>query len=122
MGRIQEYWLEIKGLADAGVGQWGLVALLAILGLGSFGLGRLSALEDVRPPVSVGFAPPAKNESGLVLGGQYVGSRSGHTYYFPWCSGAQSLKSANQIWFSSEREAQKAGFKAGKGCRGLEGS
>lgn len=116
--RIQEYYREIKALADVAVGEWGMLALLIVVGFGSFGLGRLSALEDARPPVSI-RAAPASGLSGLPLGGELIASRTGSVYYFPWCSGAEHIKPENQIWFASEKEAQSAGYSGAKSCKGL---
>ena len=119
MPTIHEYWQKIKTSADRGVGEWGLAALLFISGLGAFGLGRLSALEDVRPPVSMITAPAAAAVRTIPLGGQFVASSRGKTYYFPWCSGALSIRSDSQIWFANEAEAQRAGYKPSKSCKGL---
>ena len=118
MQSIQDSWQKIKAYADAGVGEWGLIVLLCVAGIGSFGLGRLSALEDVRPPISISVAPSGARPEGMALGGQFVASISGRTYYFPWCSGAQTLKSSNEIWFRSEAEAQAAGYTPAKNCKG----
>jgi hypothetical protein len=113
-------WQKIKGLLDQGVGEWGIVVLVFLVGLTAFGLGRLSAFEDVRPPVSITStemesAPP----QGMYAGGLVVASRSGSAYYYPWCGGADKILSKNQIWFQSEESAVRAGYRAAKNCKGL---
>lgn len=41
----------------------------------------------------------------------WVGSSRGRTYYRRGCRGASSLTPANRIYFRSEEEAQKAGYR-----------
>ncbi len=119
MKNIQEVWLEIKSWTDDAVGQWGLVAIVFLVGLASFGLGRLSALEDVKPPVAIEQAPMASKPAALALGGLLVASRGGSVYYYPWCAGAGKILPANQVWFSSEAAATQAGYAPAKACKGL---
>lgn len=119
MASIQEIWQEIKNWGEDAVTQWGLIAIIVLLGLGSFGLGRFSALEDVRPPVSIREGPLQANPHALALGGLVIASRSGSVYYYPWCSGASKISPANQRWFVTEKEAQAAGYRAAKNCKGL---
>ncbi len=112
-----------------------------LLGLASFGLGRLSALEDRREAVVIDnkFAQifeeqsrvlqtnefltvptesvstkPASPESGV-----YVASRNGSRYHLPSCSGAQRILEENKVWFSSREEAEKAGYTPAQNCPGL---
>lgn len=117
---IQESWLKIKSLTDAAVGEWGLLALVLLVGIVSFGLGRFSALEDVRPPVAITEVPQETKPQGMYMGGLYVASRNGSVYYYPWCSGASNIAPQNQRWFASSQEAQKAGYHPSKSCKGLE--
>lgn len=51
--------------------------------------------------------------------GMYVGSKSGKTYYLPWCGGVKRIKDENKIWFSSRGDAEAKGYKAAANCRGL---
>lgn len=120
VGRIQEYWLKIKDLGEAAIADWGLVALILLVGLGSFGLGRFSALEEAKPPVSVSTLASAGGPAGKYLGALYVASRSGSVYYYPWCSGAQNIAPANQVWFATAEDARHAGYRPSKSCKGLE--
>jgi hypothetical protein len=126
MQSIQHLWGDSKSRILAGfdrqIGDWGLPALVVLVGLGSFGLGRLSAIEEHRPVVSIGEAPAAGIQRAMPLGGQFVGSRTGTVYYFPWCGGAQQIPPDAQVWFTSEKAAQRAGYRAAKNCKGLSES
>ena len=41
----------------------------------------------------------------------FVGSINSDKYHHPDCSWAQKIAPQNKIWFSSEKEAQEAGYK-----------
>ncbi|MBI4087967.1 hypothetical protein HY418_01120 [Candidatus Kaiserbacteria bacterium] len=116
---IQEWRQKIKDLVATALGNWGLVAIVLLLGVASFGLGRFSALEDVRPVVDIGQAPIETRPAGRYMGGLYVASRTGSVYYYPWCSGAASIAPGKQLWFTSAAAAQKAGYTPSKSCKGL---
>jgi hypothetical protein len=120
MPSIQETWLKIKNWTDFAVGEWGLVLIVLLVALASFGLGRLSVLETVRPPVSVTEAPTEAQPRGMSIGGLIVASRTGSVYYFPWCTGASKILPQNQVWFASEEKARSAGYVPAKNCKGLE--
>ena len=124
------------------------VLLILVVGLGSFGLGRLSKLQSSRAPVRLEQSavilatPPAvvgnkggasSSSSGVTAGistpntlnpipagGQLVASKGGSKYHFPWCSGAQRISEANKIWFNSVEEARKAGYTPAGNCKGLK--
>lgn len=119
MQSIQDMWLEIKGLGDDLIGEWGLIAVVFLVALASFGLGRLSALKDGRPPVFIGQAPSQAAAPALASGGLFVASRSGTAYYYPWCTGTTKILPRNQVWFQSEEAARKAGYAPAKNCKGL---
>ena len=119
MERIQDIWLGIKGIGHDAIHEWGLIVIVFLVALASFGLGRLSALEDARPPVSITEAPAAQKPGPIVLGGLIVASRAGSTYYYPWCTGAGKILPQNQVWFASEDAARRAGYQPAKACKGL---
>ncbi len=116
---IQAFWLRCKLLIEEGIGEWGLICLVFLVALSAFGLGRLSVLEVVKPPINISEAPKAAQLLALSPGGYIVASKSGSAYYLPWCSGAQKMDPSKQIWFSSEAVAQKAGYSPSKSCKGL---
>jgi len=96
-----------------------IIVLVAFL---SFGLGRLSKIEESRIPIKI-------ENSASVLSGTnklnnnpemlYVASVNGESYHFPWCSGAKRIKEENKIWFGSKEDAVKAGYKPAGNCKGL---
>ncbi|MBI4079836.1 hypothetical protein HY414_01225 [Candidatus Kaiserbacteria bacterium] len=119
MRNIQEVRLRIKNLAEDVVSEWGLIAIVLFVGLAAFGLGRLSALEEVRPAVSIGEASYLSEQRAMNIGGEVLASRKGSAYHYPWCAGAQSMAEQNKIWFSSEEDARAAGYSPAKNCKGL---
>ena len=119
MRNIQEYGQKIKTVLDQGFGDWGLVAIIFLTALGSFGLGRLSALVEAPTPVSLSQGPEKSAPAALAMGGLVVASWSGTVYYYPWCSGAGNIAPQNQRWFKDEKSAQTAGYRPAKNCKGL---
>ena len=119
MVSIQEWGLKIKSFADHALGEWGLVAVVFLVALASFGLGRLSSLVDARAPVSIGAAPALSEPRGMYIGGLIVAARGGSSYYYPWCAGTAKILPANRVWFQSEEAAKAAGYAPAKNCKGL---
>lgn len=117
------------------------IALLIIFAsFASFGLGRLSALQEKKTPIrieqSIAQSAAVANsvssdgqttetnkapatEKALSSGGSFVGSKSGTTYHFPWCPGASRIKDENKIWFQTKEAAEKAGYHPAGNCKGL---
>lgn len=120
MQTIPDIWGKGKEWLDAAIGEWGLVAIVFLVALSSFGLGRLSALVDARPPVAIQTAEALQEPRGIYPGGQFVAARSGSAYYYPWCSGAARILSQNRVWFATEEAARAAGYAPAKNCKGLE--
>ncbi len=119
MGNIHEWGQKIKVVAEDWVADWGLIAIVFLVALASFGLGRLSAMEEARPPVSIVQAPTDTKERAMDPGGLLVAARTGSVYYYPWCTGASKILTQNQKWFQSEAAAKKAGYAPAKNCKGL---
>jgi hypothetical protein len=101
-----------------------LALVILLIGLLGFGLGRLSKLEERKTPVVI------KNEANLdssliledkktVSSGQYVASKTGSSYYFPWCSGVKRIRESNKVWFSTKEDAILAGYAPAGNCKGL---
>ncbi|HEY4493460.1 MAG TPA: hypothetical protein VJB98_02475 [Candidatus Paceibacterota bacterium] len=96
----------------------------------SFGLGRLSKIEENKPDLVIeqplNFAPEvlgatlagqAARESGGVQ--NYVASRNGTKYYLLSCSGVSRIKEENKIYFSSKEQAEARGLTPAANCPGL---
>ncbi|MEK7098356.1 MAG: Ada metal-binding domain-containing protein [Patescibacteria group bacterium] len=116
---IQEVWLKVKYGFEVAIGEWGLILVVLLVALSSFGLGRLSAGEASKPAVSVSVAPMEAEPKGMAIGGLVVASRNGSVYQYPWCGGAANIKPENQVWFKTEEAAKAAGYAPAKNCKGL---
>jgi hypothetical protein len=132
-------WNRIRSTIQTPHGKTGaLVALVCVVGIGAFVLGRVS----VGVPLSNGtegsaaawcaVAPvlgvqqqedSAIHDSSTVVEarqqGGYVASRSGSVYHLPWCSGAQRIKAENAVWFATKEAAEQAGYRAAQNCPGI---
>lgn len=117
--RIQEKWLQVKFGTETALGEWGLILIVFLVALSSFGLGRLSATETAKPVVSVAEAPFEGEPRGMAVGGLVVASRNGSVYHYPWCGGASQISATNKVWFASEEAATAAGYTPSKSCKGL---
>ncbi len=49
--------------------------------------------------------------------GNIVGNRNSHVYPLPGCPGYNAMKEKNKVYFKSEAEAAKAGFRSAGNCR-----
>ena len=116
---LAKIYYRVKALGADMVHEWGLVLIVFLVAMASFGLGRLSALVDARPPISVTQAPVAASQQAMALGALLVAARSGSVYYYPWCAGVSRILPQNQRWFQSEEAARKAGYAPAKNCKGL---
>ena len=115
-------------------------AFIFLMGLGSFGLGRLSVIWPEKEPITITDGDLTQNTDGgtasapapagagtaaisnapvVSAKGKYVASKSGAYYHFPWCSGALRIKDANKIWFQTKQEAEVRGLKPAANCPGL---
>lgn len=113
-----------------------LVIGIILIALISFGLGRLTAPQIVKEPVTIeksNFSSQSAAISNQLTGttteevleqgnteitsqtpsnekGIIVASKYGKKYHWPWCTWAKKIKPENQVWFKSEEEAKKAGY------------
>lgn len=112
--------------------------MVFLVGIASFGIGRLSAMESQKEPVKITTNGSFQTESlsanvseslegsniegeiELKKGGFVVASKSGTKYHFPWCSGAKRILEENKITFESIEEAKKAGLEPAGNCKGLK--
>ena len=105
-----------------------IVVILGVIfvGLTCFALGRISAWPEkenvVFQPATIGGGektPRAESGTPTISTEEttsnpeeikLIGSKTGKKYHWPWCSSAKKIKPENQVWFSSEKEAQAAGY------------
>jgi len=92
-----------------------LPAIVMLVGVGAFGLGRLSVSA---PALS---ADKSTSPAALPAGEDriFVGSKTGSVYYLPTCTGASRIKPENQVWFGTAEEARAAGYAPASNCPGL---
>lgn len=64
-------------------------------------------------------APKTIEPQTVTSGGQYVASKNGTKYHFPWCPGAKAMNEENKIYFNSKEAAEAAGFTPAANCKGL---
>lgn len=91
--------------------------IIASVGVGSFALGRLSILTEIRNDVRVESVAMTEQKP-MALGGLVVASRTGKRYYFPWCT--TTIAEKNKVWFKDEAAAKAAGYTAAQNCEGLK--
>lgn len=117
-----------------------LASLVFLMSLASFGLGRLSAIWPEKQPIRIektsglnelnklselsNANPPQLNQLNSLNSlnqpqGNFVASRNGSSYHLPDCPGAKQIKEENKIWFATEAEAKKSGYKPAANCPGL---
>jgi hypothetical protein len=134
----EEIWLKIKGFRETLKGkekEFFTAALIVLVAIGAFGLGRLSALENKGGEVKILSASVSNSsdnrfggEEGIEVietptleaGGKVVASKTGTKYHLPWCQGAKAIKIDNIIWFNSAQEAREAGYMPASNCKGIE--
>lgn len=116
----QEYFAKIRAFYEESKKDLFLGATVFLIGMIGFGLGRLSVLVPHKTPLTITEELPAHQKlqestgSASKSGEEVYASKNGSAYYFPWCKNA--IKEENKMTFSSEREAQNAGYTLAKNC------
>ncbi len=121
-------WLASKDGNDVLIG-----AIVILVGLSGFGLGRISAASKSAPGVVIeGTVIPVEQfasagQAAAITGvedrrastsqtsGAIFASKNGTKYYFTHCS--SRVKEENKIWFTTEDEALAAGFTKSSTCK-----
>ncbi|MBI4692220.1 MAG: hypothetical protein HY773_02135 [Candidatus Terrybacteria bacterium] len=123
MSHIGNILAKIKNFRNTYEKDFIIVIVIVTMAFISFGLGRLSKIKENKIPITIENIGASATETGLqenTISGAVVASKNGTKYHYPWCSGAQSIKEENKIWFSSIEEARKAGYTPASNCRGLK--
>jgi len=114
-------------------------AVIILVAVISFGLGRLSKIREEKTPITIEKASSMSdidektNGAGIMLEHNsstisnfpssskiFVASRNGKKYYYAWCESANVIKEQNRVWFSTQAEAEKAGYQPAANCKGLK--
>jgi len=123
-----------NGLARRGGGELYLAAVIILVAIISFGLGRLSKIREEKTPITIeNVKENAETSESKSLSTSnvdktnspatskiFVASRNGKKYYYAWCDAAKTIKEQNRVWFSTQAEAEKAGYQPAANCKGLK--
>ena len=109
-----------------------LATIIILTAVISFGLGRLSKIREEKTPITIENVKENEEtseskslstsnvDSGIKADKIFVASRNGKKYYYAWCESAKTIKEQNRIWFSTQAEAEKAGYQPAANCKGLK--
>ncbi len=125
--------LIYKIKSKTGIDRMTFMYLLIIVGVGisSFGLGRLSAINDsstmgnnmpINQPEGSLEALNTKDSNTPITQvnpseKRYVASKNGKMYYSLGCSGTNRIKPENEVWFSTKEQAEKSGYALASACK-----
>lgn len=128
---INDFINKIKGYTPIDRLTVMYLSILVVVGISAFGLGRISITKssltanvisssENQPMCSLlNIAKPAAilNES-LVnqVEGKYLASKNGKLYYTVGCSGAKRISTKNIVWFNTQADAEKEGYKFSPTC------
>lgn len=119
---------KVKGWIQENKGELFTTAVIFLVGISGFGLGRLSIIFPQKEPIRIEEAPEVRREADRVgafyanpqAKGKYVGSRSGSVYHSLGCPGATKIKEENKIWFRTKEEALARGYQPAANCPNLQ--
>jgi len=115
-----------------------IVIIVILVGLGSFGLGRLSK-GGQNPGIEIEYTdetlPKIENQEASVIssitsssllqnteienptGKTFFASNRGTKYYSVGCSAGKTIKQENRIYFGTREEAERAGYELSSSCQ-----
>ncbi len=102
------------------------VIIIILVGLGSFGLGRIS--NSSNKGIQVEYKGSELSSNALQAlefsektvnteGRNFFGSSRGTKYYPANCGAGKSLKAENRVYFDTKEEAEKAGYEMSSSCK-----
>ncbi len=116
---------KIKHFISSPLGTDILTVLIIILvGIGSFGLGRLSK-KDPQNGLKIGYKGGELVEANMAhlpvksatsQAGAFFASNKGTKYYPLGCSAGQNIKKENRIYFETGEEAEASGYTLSASC------
>jgi hypothetical protein len=111
---------KIKRFLEGKQGKDILTVLIVVLvGLGSFGLGRLSknvVSEGLKIEYTEGSLEASIAEA-TTTKKNFFASKRGSKYYSLGCSGGKTIKQENRVFFNTKEEAEKAGYELSVSCK-----
>ncbi|MDQ5952976.1 MAG: Ada Zn binding protein [Patescibacteria group bacterium] len=94
-----------------------LVLLIILVGLASFGMGRLSVKGSGEETENVEFIVPELSKINMDFSGfGYLASINGTKYYPRGCKTANRIKPDNRVYFKSGVDASKTGYERSSSC------
>ena len=117
---INDFLNKIKG--KLGIDTFTIMCLFVIIGvgIGAFGLGRLSVVQTNSNDDEVLILENKENisfEKEINKKKMYVASKSGKLYYTIGCSGAKRISEKNKIYFETSSDARKSGYSFASSCK-----
>lgn len=102
-----------------------IAVLLLLVAVGSFGMGRLSVLENSTfeqiEDSEIKIVQTEQVETSTTREGtEVVASKSGTRYHLPDCPGTKQIKETNLVRFASIELAEAAGYTPALNCSGLQ--
>lgn len=113
-----------------------IVIIVILVGLGSFGLGRLSKsnqspgikieypkenlLQNGEQEANVIFSTENMSKAVFdtkITGKIFFASNRGKKYYSIGCSAGKTIKQENRIYFATREEAERAGYELSSSCQ-----
>lgn len=137
-----ERWLKVLSRREVAT-----AIIIVLVGLSSYGLGRLSkvaenttsigvygleivsknltlsadnVIDNVQTSASTAVVANVVSSDVVSSSGVVVASKNGTKYHFPWCSGAKRISEKNLITFNSATDARASGYTPASNCKGLE--
>ena len=94
-----------------------LSAIIILVALLSFGLGKLSVAGD-KEPVRVEYNQQAASaiSSVTIQGGGVIASKNGKKYHYSHCPGAKQIAETNKIVFATPEAAEASGYTLASNC------
>ncbi|OGI71635.1 hypothetical protein A3B84_00060 [Candidatus Nomurabacteria bacterium RIFCSPHIGHO2_02_FULL_35_13] len=111
---------KIKQFSETDKGKDIFVIIIIILvGLGSFGLGRLSK-SDSNKGIKIEYEGQEANVIKSVESSSlknFFASNRGTKYYSISCGAGKTIKEENRVYFETSTEAESAGYELSSSCR-----
>lgn len=93
-----------------------IIILIILVGLASFGLGRMS-VKGNQSAEEVEFVVPTLSKIDTSFSGlNYIASINGTKYYPRGCKAVNRIKVENRVYFKSGSDAQKSGYGYSSSC------
>ncbi len=131
---INHFLNKIKEKSVIDVNTFTCLCIIVLVGLGSFGLGRISVIKNesdsgiLIKDESINIKKIDEINNKKVEGKtelnlqnmkekKYIASKNGKLYYSIGCSGAKRIKPANEVWFATNYDAEKSGYILASSCK-----